>query len=135
MQGALYLPALTLHFDDISGVSDDALRARAMTLFGKLALSLLRTVRGGRIDPSSLHWWRSALQALAAQPGGKEVVEALLRYLHKVLGEERQAVNAHLLAGDTSGRVREAYMTLSSAGPSGSSLRRGSRTSGRSARG
>jgi predicted transposase YdaD len=72
---------MALWVDDISALSDRALRARALAPFPAIALAALRDARRpGRVLPS-LHAWADALRATSRAPDGLRALEQLFRYI------------------------------------------------------
>ena len=86
---AAVVPDFGLVLDDLTRVSDDALRARALALFPTLALGLLRDSHSVAALFGHLEVWASAFAAVAAAPRGMHAFERLVRYLELRLTEQQ----------------------------------------------
>ncbi|MFW5925093.1 MAG: Rpn family recombination-promoting nuclease/putative transposase [Myxococcota bacterium] len=106
-----HLPLFGMVVDDLSGVSDAELRARAMTSMGKLALGLLKHAR--RFDRffDELERWADAMREVLGARRGLGAQSAVLRYMHLVndrVPPEKVAEQLGRLLGEG---TKEAYVT------------------------
>jgi hypothetical protein len=81
---AALLPQFRMVLDDLSQVDDDALQARALGAFPRLALWALRDARTPERLVATMKGWVSAMGELLAAPNGAEALRTLLRYLYLV---------------------------------------------------
>lgn len=80
-----HVPRLSFLLDDISHISDEELRARALGLLPTLTLWALRDARHpGRVQ-ASLSRWSSVMCDLAALDSGAEALATIFRYLSLVV--------------------------------------------------
>ncbi len=84
---APYVPRFRILLDDISGESDEALRARAMSALGRLALFGLRHGREPGRLVAELVPWLSLVREVQAAPGGREALVLIWRYVLLMGGE------------------------------------------------
>ena len=77
-------PNLRFVLDDISELSDEALRARALGSFPTLALWALRDARSPGRLLQTMGQWAEALGEVTLAPNGKEALIALFRYISLV---------------------------------------------------
>jgi hypothetical protein len=75
------IPRLTFVLDDISRLTDEALRKRTLTLVSTLTLWALRDARDPDRLLRTLQVWAWAIVELLRQPGGREAAETLFRYI------------------------------------------------------
>ena len=79
-----HLPSFRFILDDISKERDEALRARAMTALGRLALFCLRHVRHARDQQElldAIDRWVAVVDAVRHAPGGREALIRIWRYI------------------------------------------------------
>ena len=81
---AEWQPNLRFVLDDISELSDEALRARALGSFPTLALWALRDARSPGRLLQTMGQWAEALGEVTLAPNGKEALVALFRYISLV---------------------------------------------------
>lgn len=75
------IPRLSFLLDDISQLSDEALRERALNLVTTLTLWAMRDARSAERLLGTLAGWAGAIVALLRQPDGRDVVATLFRYI------------------------------------------------------
>jgi predicted transposase/invertase (TIGR01784 family) len=75
------LPRLTFVLDDLSGLQDDDLQARALGLVPALTLWALRDARSATRLPRSFTRWIDAIAELQAAPNGREAFWTIFRYI------------------------------------------------------
>ena len=105
-----YLPRLSFVLDDISHLSDDQLKARALGLFPSLTLWALRDARDAKKLAVSMRYWLSTMRALAATPNGWEALAIIFRYLCLVTKDLTPQVLHATLASEP--QVQESIVTL-----------------------
>ena len=104
------VPRFRFVLDDISRLSDEALRARALGLLPTLALWVLRDARNSARLVASIRHWVSAVAELARAPSGREALGTIFRYLSLVA--DQSAVKVLLTTLHTeSPQGEEALMT------------------------
>jgi hypothetical protein len=77
-------PEFEVQLDDISHLSDEEIRSRAMGPSATLGFVFLRDGRRGRRLITELPAWADLLQLLAATPSGRRALLRLFRYLSMV---------------------------------------------------
>lgn len=85
---APFVPHFAFAIDDLSDLTDQALKQRAWSAFPTLAAWVLRDARHGDKWVISLPFWADSLAALSASPHGRDALVVILSYLY--------AVNEHL---------------------------------------
>ena len=89
-----YLPRISFVLDDISHVTDEELKARALGLLPTLALWALRDARKpGKIEKNLLRW-TAIIRDLARSESGAEALLMIFRYLSVVAND----LSPHTLA-------------------------------------
>jgi hypothetical protein len=81
---APHLPSFTFLLDDISAERDEALRMRAMTALGRLALFCFRHAREPRELLDALSRWLDLVGQVRGAPGGMEALARIWRYIFVV---------------------------------------------------
>lgn len=87
-----YTPRFELALDDLSHVSDEALRSRAVTALGKLVLACLRYARDVRTLLAGLRAWKEIFHQVREAPHGIHAIKAVMTYILVVdreLGPEK----------------------------------------------
>jgi hypothetical protein len=100
MAARRHLPSLRLMVDDLSKVSDDALRARAASAMVRLALLVLKHARDSPDMERLLERWRDLAKEVADAAHGFEALAMIVRYLlvvsasasHAGVGEVRLTI-------------------------------------------
>lgn len=105
-----HLPRQTFVLDDLTHATDEALRARAMTAFGRLVLFSLRSARRPSLLFASLARWADLFGELTTSPSGVAALAALMRYYHEVSGLSPQRLT-RLVEGSVGADVRDAMKT------------------------
>ena len=77
---AEHVPRFRFVLDDLSAETDDALRKRAMTELGRLALGCLRHAREPAKLVGLLASWADLVRQVRAAPGGMAALAAIWRY-------------------------------------------------------
>jgi hypothetical protein len=104
-----YLPRFEFFLDDLAGVGEQELAGRPLTAPARMTLLLLKIAAGNRRLPADLRPWADQLRAIVDQPGGVEVLVALLTYIELV--GESPADELHDLAASLGPKAEEAYVT------------------------
>ena len=78
---APHVPHFALMLDDISQISDEALRLRAMSALGRLALALLREARRKGKLFAKLRRFKDAIYEVSLAPDGGKALHAVLYYI------------------------------------------------------
>jgi hypothetical protein len=106
-----YLPHCPFLLDDLSGLDDAALKARALTALGALALVLLRDApfRTPSELLAELEAWETTFFKVLEAPNGVAAVSALLNYAFWVNPATRDQIRA--FARRLGPAVEEAFMT------------------------
>ncbi len=86
---ARYGPDFAVVVDDLSRVSDEELRSRALTDLPRVTLWLMRDARDAPTLLSRLAQWAPVLEAVVAAPSGREAMLRLLRYVALVCDDVR----------------------------------------------
>ena len=76
-----FVPRLSFVLDDISHLSDEALRERALGMLPTLALWVLRVGRNPDRLLTSLALWGGLMGELWRAPSGQDALTAIFRYL------------------------------------------------------
>ena len=82
---AASIPRSSLIIDDLAHLTNDALQARSLAAFQKLALWLLRDARAPRRLLQSFDTWIEAFGEAERAPAGVDAITALLTYLFQVI--------------------------------------------------
>jgi hypothetical protein len=106
-----HLPLFRMVLDDLTGASDDALRARAATAMARVALGLLKHARDFGRYYAEMTRWGSVLIEMVTAPGGAEALAAVLRYMHLVNDQVPPAKVAERLGRLLGKGAKEAYVT------------------------
>lgn len=83
---APFVPRFRFILDDVSKIDDDALRRRAMTALGKLALWCFRDVRKPGELVRNLARFKDLLEEVLTAPSGLKAVSAVLIYILSASG-------------------------------------------------
>ncbi|MFT3769061.1 MAG: hypothetical protein QM820_26775 [Minicystis sp.] len=70
--------------DDLTQASDESLRARRMSAFGRLVLWALKHARDPESIVAGLGPWAAVIQEMLRAPNGQAAFELLLRYIFEV---------------------------------------------------
>jgi predicted transposase/invertase (TIGR01784 family) len=81
---APYVPRFRFILDDLSAESDEALRGRAMTALGRLALWCLRNARTPAEIVRGLGSWLDLVREVRRAPNGATALAAIFRYIFVV---------------------------------------------------
>jgi hypothetical protein len=106
-----HLPLFRMVLDDLSRVTDDELRSRAMSAMGKLALGLLKNARTFDHFFDQMEHWADAMREVLDAPGGFGAQAAVLNYMHRVNSQvppEQVAERLGRLLGEG---AKEAYVS------------------------
>ncbi len=79
------IPRSSLIIDDLAGLSNEDLKARALAAFQKLALWLLRDARDPRRLLDSFDTWVDAFAEAERAPAGIDATTTLLTYMFRVI--------------------------------------------------
>lgn len=111
---AKLVPSFEILVDDLAHLTNEQLRARALAMFQKLALWLLRDARDiGRLLRNALLWADAAAEALRT-PNGMEAVALLFRYVALITNEQTfECFRDNILAQST--ETERATMTMTAA--------------------
>ena len=82
---AKHVPEFEILLDDLSRVSNDALRQRSLAVFPRVALWLLRDGRDAETLLANLVQWARALDEVARAPNGFEAYAQLMHYISGVV--------------------------------------------------
>lgn len=104
------VPRFTYILDDLTALSPEELRARALPAFASLVLWALHNAPR-RSFAKTVGLFRDLFDALLASPGGAEALGAILRYLSIVTGTDEKHVIDDVLAR-LSEHVQERAMSL-----------------------
>jgi hypothetical protein len=104
------VPHLSFVLDDISHLSDEALRERALGLLPTLALWALRDGRQPDRLLSSLVYWARLLGELSQAPSGRDALTTIFRYLSLVA--DLSADTFYTVVQSHAPEAKEALMTL-----------------------
>ncbi len=108
---APFVPQLRFVLDDISGLTDDELSARALGLVPTLTLWALRDARSPGRFRASLLRWGGALRALAAAEDGEAALYTIFRYLSLVV-EDLPPQVLHAALHTAAPETEQVLMTL-----------------------
>ncbi len=108
---APFVPQLRFVLDDISGLTDDELSARALGLVPTLTLWALRDARSPARFRASLLRFTPALRALALAEGGEEALYTVFRYLSLVV-EDLTPQILHAALDSAAPETEQVLMTL-----------------------
>lgn len=110
-QLAPHLVSFAYLLDDLSGVSDGELRARAATALGTLVQLVFKHVRSvGDFESRMLQWVDIVADVLAA-PNGLEALQLVMRYILQANKRVRHESLAKLLEREVGPKAKEAVMT------------------------
>jgi len=107
---APYIPSFQFVLDDLGQVSDIALRTRAMSALGRLALASLKY---GRRDEGSMHWlqtWGEVVKDVERAPQGRDALALVMRYLSLVNERVKPLQLQRVLAGPLGSEVAKEIM-------------------------
>ena len=108
-----HVPRFRFVLDDISAETDEAIRNRAITALGLLALWCLRHGREPDKLMQRLPGWADLLREVRAAPGGVALLAAIWRYILAVSDRKRpDEVLARLLAAVEEEDAREDIMNI-----------------------
>jgi predicted transposase/invertase (TIGR01784 family) len=104
-----YLPKFEFLLDDLTGLSDEELRDRPLTAPARITLLLLKIAADNPRLLSDLRPWADQLRAILGEPGGFDMLIALLTYIELV--GEVPAGELDDLAASLGPEAKEAYVT------------------------
>lgn len=107
-----HVPRFRFLLDDLSGQTDDALRARAMSALGRVALWCLRNARSPERLQSHLGRWADLVREVRAAPNGVKALEMVLRYIYLVSDRLEVEDLLALVAKEVSHEIAEDAVTL-----------------------
>jgi hypothetical protein len=81
------IPRSSLIIDDLAHLSNDALKARSLAAFQKLALWLLRDARAPRRLLDNFDTWIGIFAEAERAPAGIDATTTLLTYMFRVIGQ------------------------------------------------
>lgn len=105
-----FVPHLSFVLDDISHLSDEALRERALGMLPTLALWVLRDGRNPERLLASLAHWAGLMGELWRAPSGQDALTAIFRYLSIVADLSADAL--YTVIETQAPDVKEVLMTL-----------------------
>ena len=97
--------------DDLSGETDAALRARAMTALGRLVLTCLRHARDPEELVAQLGDWADVMREVISAPNGAAALGTVLRYVLMVHPAEPELVLKQLGSAIQDDTLKETLMT------------------------
>jgi hypothetical protein len=106
-----HLPLFRMVLDDLTGASDDALRARAASALARVVLGLLKHARDFGRFYDEMARWVDALGEMMAAPGGAEAFASVLRYIYRVNDQVPRTMVAERLGLLLGEGAKEAYVT------------------------
>jgi hypothetical protein len=106
-----HLPLFRMVLDDLTGASDDALRARAASALARVVLGLLKHARDFGRFYDEMARWVDALAEMMAAPGGAEAFASVLRYIYRVNDQVPRTMVAERLGLLLGEGAKEAYVT------------------------
>ena len=107
---AAFIPDFGFFLDDLSGQSDQQLRARAITQLGLLTLLSLQRLPNASDPAAVLERMADLMTAVIAAPSGVQALTAILCYLTEVSDPEPQSIIA-VLESKVGAQAVEAFMT------------------------
>ena len=107
---AAFIPDFGYFLDDLSGQSDQQLRARAITQLGLLTLLSLRRLPNAPNPAAVLERMTDLVAAVISAPSGVQALTAILCYLFEVSDPEPSSIK-ELLESRVGAQTVEAYMT------------------------
>ena len=121
-----YVPRFRCVLDDLGEESDEALRSRAMSALGRLALWCLKNSRSPEQLVAQVGRWGELMRQVARAPNGREALSRIFRYMWEV--DERMGVEElrRLVVREVGKDVEEAIVTTAD------KLREEGRSQGRS---
>ncbi len=107
-----HVPRFRFLLDDISEQTDDALRARAMSALGRVALWCLRNARTPELLQQHLGRWADLVREVRAAPNGAKALEMVLRYIYLVSDRLEVEDLLALVAKEVGDEIAEDAVTL-----------------------
>lgn len=108
---APYVPHFRCLLDDLGGESEEALRARAMSALGRLALWCLKNSRDPELLVAQLGRWGELMRQVVRAPNGKAAVGMIFGYMCAVDETFGPDELLRLVAGEVGKEVEEAIVT------------------------
>jgi predicted transposase YdaD len=106
-----HLPLFRMVLDDLTAVSDDALRRRAASTLARVTLGLLKHARDfGRFHREMARWTAILVEMLTG-PGGRDAFASVLRYIYLVNDQVPPQKVAEQLGRLLGAGAKEAYVT------------------------
>lgn len=105
------IPRLSFVLDDLSGLSDEQLEARALGLVPALTLWALRDARNPTRLVRTVAHWAEAMAELLRAPNGREALWTIFRYI-TLVADDSVATTLAAAIPDAKPQVKEALMTL-----------------------
>jgi hypothetical protein len=106
-----HLPLFRMVLDDLTGVSDDALRRRAASTLARVTLGLLKHARNFGRFHDEMARWAGILIEMFTGPGGREAFASVLRYIYLVNDQVPPREVAERLGRLLGQGAKEAYVT------------------------
>jgi predicted transposase/invertase (TIGR01784 family) len=107
-----HVPRFRFLLDDLSAQTDDALRARAMSALGRVALWCLRNARSPELLQKHLGRWADLVREVRAAANGAKALEMVLRYIYLVSDRLEVKDLLALVAREVSQEIAEDAVTL-----------------------
>ena len=107
-----FVPRFALVLDDVSHVTDDELRARALTALGKLVLACFRHARDMNGLLENLRPWGRTLSEVRRAPSGLRAFALVVRYIFNSAGNVDPRRVRALVEGAVEPEVKEAIVSL-----------------------
>lgn len=108
---APYVPHFRCVLDDLGEQTDEALRARAMSALGRLALWYLKNSRNPERLVAQLGRWGELMRQVLRAPNGMEAVTTIFRYMWEVNEQLGAEELRRLVAREVGEDVEEAIVT------------------------
>jgi hypothetical protein len=106
-----HLPLYRMVLDDLTGVSDDALRRRVASTLARVTLGLLKHARDFGRFHGEMARWAAILVEMLTGPSGREAFASVLRYIYLVNDQVPPQEVAEQLGRLLGAGAKEAYVT------------------------
>ena len=107
-----FIPDFRIVLDDLSHVTDEELRGRAVTALGKVVLACLRHARDMRTLFEHLRDWSEVLQDVQSAPHGLRAMELVLSYMFQAAPDLAPDQTRALIRHVTAPKVTENMLSL-----------------------
>ena len=107
-----YVPRFEIALDDVSRVTDEELRGRAITALGKLVLACFRHARDMRTLLGNLRPWTETVAEVRRTPNGLRAFALVLRYIFQAADEMEPEEVRELVEGKAAPEVAEEIVSL-----------------------